>query len=276
MMIIDTHVHVWVEHCAKYPHHRVTPLPAFPVEELLSLMEDTNVYHAVLIQPSLYGYDNAYIADCINRYPDQLIGVGVVDVRSEDVSGQLRYWVEERGLRGIRLMPITDPCNDLLNGQGAHEIFDQAATLGITISLFIAPRHILQVKELIYEYPDTKVIIEHLGRPDDCGDGLEDAVQPLLQLANVPSVHVKLSGFHVISSETYPYSDTYPIIQAVWNAFGSRRIIWGSDVPGVLKKCTYHEILQFVQEKLVFLSGEDRDRILFGNARTLWGISDVT
>lgn len=269
-MIIDTHVHVWVEDCDQYPHLRMTPPPAFPLEDLLSLMEDTGISHAVLIQPSLYGYDNSYVADCVNQYPDQLIGVGCVDVFSETAAGQLRYWVEERGLRGVRLLPISDPHNELLVQQGTYEVFEQAGSLGIPISLFIAPRHVRQVEMLAKEYSATKVIIEHVGRPDEHDDGLEDAIQPLLRLAHIPSVYVKLSGFHVISSEPYPFSDTHMIIRAIWNAFGSHRIVWGSDCPGVLKKCTYDEILKFVQQKQTFFSEEDHERILFGTARTLW------
>jgi len=246
-MIIDTHVHVWDQHSERTPHHRLTPPPAVPVEHLINTMEKAGVTHAVLIQPSLYGFDNTYIADCLRKYPGKLTGVGCVDVRSKEVTGQLRYWVEECGLRGVRLMPIADPQDDLLGQPGTHNIFKQAADLSIPISLFVGPRHMDQVSAMTHEYPDTKVVIEHLGRPDDSKLGLIESIQPLLQLTGIPSVYVKVSGLHVISKESYPYPDTYAMIQLIWKAFGSRRMLWGSDFPGVLKNYGDRISLEFLK-----------------------------
>jgi len=271
-MIIDAHVHVWAEHSERYPHYRLTSPPAVPIEQLMSTMKETGVAHAILVQPSLYGFDNSHIVDCFDRYPGRLLGVGMVDVRSMDVADKLSYWVGERGIHGIRLMPLADPEGGLLDQQGVRSVFELAAHFDIPISLLVAPRHLAKVISLVKEYPNTKLIIEHLGRPDDSEKKLMEAIQQLLQIASSPSVYVKLSGLHAISKESYPYSDTHPILHEIWRAFGSQRMLWGSDFPGVLKKGTYEEIIVLIQQRLSFLTVEDQERILAGTARELWKI----
>jgi L-fuconolactonase len=273
-MIIDTHVHVWVEHSDQYPHQRLTPPPATPVELLLENMDKVGITHAVLVQPSLYGADNAYLADCLLRYPGRFAGIGMVDVRSPDAVKQLSYWVNERGIRGVRLMPLSDPQDDFLLQPGVRQICEQSAKLSIPVSILLAPRHIPILKVLISECPDTKVIIEHIGRPDVVEKPLEEAIQPLLELAPYPYVYIKVSAISYISRDKkYPFTDTFSMIRKVKEHFGSKRMMWASDFPGVLGRGGYAEELAIVRDWIPFLDQGEREWIMNGTAQTLWNFS---
>ena len=73
-MIVDTHVHVWSDDADRYPWHQTlahVPIPTYPApaENLLAAMDDAGVSHAVLVQPSVYGSDNRYLCDCLDRWP---------------------------------------------------------------------------------------------------------------------------------------------------------------------------------------------------------------
>ena len=273
-MIIDTHVHVWVDHTEQYPHQRITPPPATPLEFLLENMDEAGITRAVLVQPSLYGADNTYLADCLLRYPGRLAGIGMVDVSSPDSEKRLSYWVNERGIRGVRLMPFSDPQENFFLLPNVRQIFEQSAKLSIPISIFLAPRHIPNLRTLLSECPDTKVIIEHFGRPDVVEKPLDKAIQPLLGLAFYPNVFIKVSAISYVSREKkYPFNDVLSMTQMVKEHFGSNRMMWGSDFPGVLGRCGYAEELTIVRDRMSFLDHGEQEWILSGTAQTLWNFT---
>jgi len=273
--VIDAHAHVWVEDSPQYPHHpisvpRRSPSPSASVERLLAEMDGNGVTYAVLVQASLYGYDNSYVADCVRRYPGRFAAVGMVDVRSETPVERLAYWVTERGLQGVRLAPLLKSQADVLRHPGAREIWEGAARLGVPVCLLLTPRDIADVEKLIRACPETRVVIDHLGRPDLCNQDPSTVLQPLLNLAQYPCVYVKVSALPVISEAPYPHTDTFALICRVYERFGSRRMVWATDFPHILSQCGYANALAILRRQMPFLTHDDKEWILGGTARVLW------
>jgi predicted TIM-barrel fold metal-dependent hydrolase len=232
-------------------------------------MDASGVSQAVLVQPSLYGFDNSYIADCVRQYPNRLAAVGMVDVEAVDACERLAFWVRERGIRGLRIAPLLPSQADVLCHAGMARVWDQAAWLDIPICLLLTPSHIGDLHRLIRDCPGTKVVVDHLGRPDRGQSNLEVAIQPLLSLAQYPAVYVKVSGLPVISQEPYPHADAFPLIQSVYECFGPHKMMWATDFPHILDQCGYANALAMVHQ-FPFLTGEDREWVLGKTAQTLW------
>ncbi len=98
-MIVDTHVHVWEIDPPRYPIGPTAPgwtsLPDEPgtAEELLADMDANGVDRAVLVQTSWSTWDNGYIVDMARRYPDRLIGHGLVDPLDPNNAEIARGWL---------------------------------------------------------------------------------------------------------------------------------------------------------------------------------------
>jgi len=58
-----------------------------------------------------------------------------------------------------------------------------------------------------------------------------------LALARYERVFVKLSHLWSLSHEAYPYPDTHDQVRKLYDAFGPRRLVWGSDWPLVESYC---------------------------------------
>ena len=116
------------------------------------------------------------------------------------------------------------------------------------------------------KFPETKVIIDHLGRIG--GDGkIRDAdVQALCGLAKHPKVYVKVGAFYALGKKTPPYLDLGPLIRAVVQAFGANRCMWESDCPFQVVSHRYEDSIALIRDRLDFLSKEDRDWLLFRTA----------
>lgn len=111
--MIDAHVHVWTLDPERYPWQPIlghVPVPTKPatIEALLGQMDSSGVTHALLVQPSVYGWNNAYLCDTLTRYAGRCVGVCLVDPRSGRAGDDLLYWCRERGCRGLRVNTIGD------------------------------------------------------------------------------------------------------------------------------------------------------------------------
>src|SRR5882757_50349 len=106
---IDIHPHVISDDEGRYP-----PAPLFgkrsdwsqerpsAVETLIEQMDAAGVAKAAVVHSSTtYGFDNSYVVDACNRYPDRLIAVGSVDMLAADAVDAIRSWTA-RGLGGLR------------------------------------------------------------------------------------------------------------------------------------------------------------------------------
>jgi L-fuconolactonase len=73
------------------------------VETLIAAMNEAGVGKAAVVHSSTtYGFDNSYVVDGCNKYPERLAAVGSVDVLQPDAPERIREWVG-RGLAGLRL-----------------------------------------------------------------------------------------------------------------------------------------------------------------------------
>src|SRR5438105_9700308 len=98
-------------------------------------MDRAAVDHAVLVQPSVYGWNNAYLCDCLERYPSRFAGVCLVDPRSERCGDDLRYWCLDRGCQGLRINLIAETGATWLLGATQEAIWRVAAELDVSISM---------------------------------------------------------------------------------------------------------------------------------------------
>src|ERR1700683_3383727 len=78
--ILDPHVHVW-KHDPEFPFAAGAKVPDFDAtpEMLLDLMKANGVAETVIIQVIHYKYDNSYLGDVLQRYPEIFQGVCRVD-----------------------------------------------------------------------------------------------------------------------------------------------------------------------------------------------------
>ena len=73
-MIIDAHAHVWSSDPATYPWqpilaHVPPPTLLAPVERMVADMDRAGVDKVVLVQPSVYGWDNRYLMSASRAPP---------------------------------------------------------------------------------------------------------------------------------------------------------------------------------------------------------------
>ena len=94
-----------------------------------------------------------------------------------------------------------------------------------------------------------------------------------MDLARFLRVYVKISHTWNISGETYPWADTHGLVEEVYQSFGPRRIMWGTDWPVCLGKAEYGQTLSVVRDEMKFISAGDLEWVLGKTALRLWPFS---
>jgi L-fuconolactonase len=262
--VIDSHAHIW-KHDPKYPWARETTHPprhdATP-EMLIELMRANGVERAVLVQVVHYRSDNSYLADALKRYPDLFRGVGRVNPEDPAGPDHLSELAEQRGIVGVRIAPPSDPRGDWICGPLMDPLWTRCRDLKLSMCVLAPIERISDVARVIDRFHDIDVIIDHMA---DCPPDRPDALKHLLALKRFPCVSVKVSHTWSISRQPYPYPDSQVQVKRLYDAFGPKRLMWGSDWPLVEAYCGYARALRMVRDEMPFLNAEDKRSMLSKN-----------
>lgn len=274
---IDAHSHIWTPDVGHYPlaggfaASDMKP-PSFTAEELLATCRPSGVGRVNLIQMSFYGTDNRYMLDMIKLYPDRFVGTAVVDPLGE-APDRLMADLRPKGVRAFRIAPHFSkrPPARWLEPPGYSAMFAAAPRNGQALSCLINPEAFAEVDRMCGLFPETMVIIDHLGRVGSGGSIVPEDVDALCGLAKHPRVLVKVGAFYALGKKTPPYLDLAPLIRRVVQSFGVERCLWESDSPFQVVHGGYAESIALVRDRLDFLTPEQREWLLWRTAeRTLF------
>ncbi len=272
MRIIDPHVHVWKSDPAFpwAPETTNPPTVDATVEMLLALMAANGVDRTVLVQPIQYRWDNRYVADCLHRFPTKFMGVCRVDPEDPGAPDHLSHWVQEAGFCGVRLSPAVGPAGDWFTGPLMHPLFDRAEALGVPLLVLTRPGRLGDLAALLERHPDLDVCVDHMA---DASPADPAQVQAVVGLARYPRVTVKISHTWSISSEDFPWRDTWALVKEVYRAFGARRIMFATDWPVSLARTDYAHTIRVARDEMDFWAPGDLEWVMGKTALRLWAFA---
>jgi predicted TIM-barrel fold metal-dependent hydrolase len=273
-LVFDSHVHVWSDDRAAYP---MVPGRERPLDhhgsagELVELMDAAGVAAALLVQTPWLGEDNRYLVDAMRRFPGRFAAIGwLEDPPAPDAPERLERQRAADGFHGVRLH-LTDARVDAgVRAGAADPLFRRARALGVPVQfLNRIPQHpaILQVAR---QFPDLMIVVDHLGHPDVGEAPTFPSSAAFFELAQRPNVFVKVSNHVMHSRAPYPWADLHAYQRRTIDAFGPRRLMWGSNWPMQRPDPTYAQRLDAVRTDLPDLSHEERAWILGRTARSIW------
>ena len=134
---------------------------------------------------------------------------------------------------------------------------------------------------LVASVPDLKIVLEHLAGMGAIalGDRRERAEPPYadyqqaLKLADYPNTYLKIHGMGEICPPPFPYPEIPPFVEMAYQAFGSRRMMWGSDFPPVSLREGYRNALRFTMEQMPYCNDEDLEWIFGRTALSVYKFS---
>jgi predicted TIM-barrel fold metal-dependent hydrolase len=264
MMIVDAQIHLWAKGTPS-AHHRQTP---YLKEEALAAMDAADVDRAV-IHPVMWDPDSNELAvEAARAHPDRFAIMGWFYLDQADQGAAIETWKSRPGMKGLRFY-FSDPRSQSWPDDGTLDwLFPVAERLNIPVSLQ-ASAFLPRVGEIAERHPGLRISIDHMGVPRATAgaDAAYRNLPQLLALATHPNVAVKATGQAGYALDPYPFPSIHDALHRVFDAFGPRRVFWGTDITRM--HCTWRQCVTLFTEELPWLHGADLDLVM-GQAFCDW------
>lgn len=264
MIITDAQTHIWAPETPERPWleggRSFAHGDEYTLEQLVAEMDGAGVDRAVLVPPSFEGDRNDVCLAAAQAHPDRFAVMGRVTLADPASRGLLAGWRDQPGMLGIRVTFSRGAANDWLSDGTADWLWAEAETAGVPLMVF-APGHLSEVDQIAKSHPDLRLVLDHLAiRTDLQDDQIDPVLDDLVGLAARDNIAVKATCLPRNTTESYPFPFLHSRIEKVVDAFGPRRVFWGSDVTGL--PCSYREVVELFTKELTFLSEEDLEWVM--------------
>jgi predicted TIM-barrel fold metal-dependent hydrolase len=230
-------------------------------------MDGAGVDYAIVVHPEPYQDDHRYLEHCLRVGGKRLKGTILVFADQPDSVGKLKDLVQRLDVIAAR---IHAHAPDRLPPFGKPELRDlwkQAGEAGLAIQLHFQPRWAEGFEPLIQEFRDTRVIIDHLGRPFQ-GTPAEHAV--VVRWSRFPNTIMKVSSLPAPGTDADRSLPT--VIRQLTDAYGAERMIYGGGFGADATPQSYRAAFERAAGLLAHLSDAQRAKILGENAVRLFGL----
>ena len=200
--------------------------------------------------------------------------VGWVDLRSPLIMDQLLAYSANRKLVGVRHV-VHDEADDQFMLQPAFvKGIAALKEFNLTYDLLLFPKHIPVALKLVEMFPEQPFVVDHIAKPFIRNKTFSPWKEDLSELAKYPNVYCKLSGMVTEAVwNDWKEGDFTAYLDIVTEAFGTERIMIGSDWPVCTLSADYSSAMRIVINYSNQFSATVREAILGGNCLHFYKVS---
>lgn len=224
----DCHTHIFGDP-RRFP---LTPLRMYTpetasIEEMHALHRALHTDRVVIVQPSIYGTDNACTLDAIKQLGSNARGVAVIDDKTPDAALDE---MDRGGIRGIRVNLETPGLTDPAAGrQRLQAPIERVRGRHWHVQVYTRLSVIEGLKDQVLASP-IPIVFDHFGGAQASLGVRQPGFDVLLNLVRTGHAYVKVSGAYRSSTQLPDYADVAPLAKALIAA-NPQRIVWGTDWP---------------------------------------------
>lgn len=270
---MDAHQHFWQYDPQKYSWVPEGIQRNFSPMDLEPLLRQNGFEGCIAVQADQSEEETVKLLEMANTYSYIKGVVGWVDLTAENVEEGLELYSRDPAFKGVR-HTIWDEKGEFMT----HPHFQRGiATLGkfdLTYDILAFDYQLENAVELVKAFPDQPFVLDHMGKPK-VSEGMSEVWKKnIIELANSGKVYCKISGLVTkVSDPAWNTSDLFPFLEVVTAAFGTDRLMFGSDWPVCISAATYEEVLKVVEEFYRDFSEEEKGKILGGNATRFYNLN---
>lgn len=257
MLIVDSQIHLWTGGEAP-PHHWRAP---FTIDDALRETDAAGVDRAINCPAIWDPAANDYAVAAAEAHPGRFATLGWFDTARPADAGFVADFVARPGMLGLRFVLVSPEKQAMLCEGALDWIWAAADRLELPVGLIVQAECNGELARLAERFPGMRLLLDHIGiRPFL---KLPEAVADLdgiLALARFPNVAVKASGTPSMATDEFPFASVQPVLRRVFDAFGPRRMFWGTDYTRM--KCSWDECVRQFSEEIDWLAGDDLEWVM--------------
>lgn len=285
-MKIDTHQHYWLYDPDRYSWIsavmeclRRDRMP----EHCRQAMADAGVSYSIAVQARSEEAETEFLLGLAEATPTIAGVVGWLDLRGRDVEKRLDAWADHPLLKGFRHILQDEPnleqvLSDPAFGRGVALLQSR----GYVYDVLVRGPQLARVRDFCAAHDRHWLVLDHLGKPDLCVKDGPDArwLEAIAAMGDLPHVVCKISGLVTetdwISRDRLDAADVAAIfscMDAVLDAFGPERMVFGSDWPVCELAAPYATVAGLTQAWAASrLSASEQSAFWAGNAQRYYNL----
>lgn len=274
-MTIDSHVHFW-----KFNRTRdawitddMKVLQQDYLPEHLSLtLKRNDIDGVVAVQASQEEVETRFLCELAKTHPIIKGVVGWIDLQAENVEERLQHFAQYPEIKGYRHIVQGEP-DDFLLSKNFQRGISALQPFNYTYDILIYPRQLPAAIKFVESFPGQRFVIDHCAKPMIKKKEIDEWAANIRTIAQHPNVYCKLSGLLTEAVwKEWSAAEFYPYLDVVFDAFGTNRLMFGSDWPVILLSGMYVQWKSLVEKYMEKLPQEEKDLVLGENARDFYSL----
>ena len=200
--------------------------------------------------------------------------VGWVDLAARDSDAVLGRYAARPGFVGVRHVVQGEPDPDFLARPAFNRGIGRLRAHGLVYDLLLIPPQLPAAIRFVDRHPDQPFVLDHLAKPAIVSGPVDPVwAAPLRELARRSHVCCKLSG--VVTEVRHPAwtpALLEPYVHLAMEAFGSSRLMFGSDWPVCRLRGEYGDWTRAAEQLTAGWSDDERTALWGGTAQRVYGI----
>ena len=274
-MKIDAHQHfwqfnpqrdTWINEEMNVLKHNFLP------EDLLPILQENKFDGCVAVQADPSEEETKFLLQLAEENSFIKGVVGWLDLCNENINERLQHFSKYKKLKGLRHIVQAEPNgfmlqNNFLRGTAALEKYN------LTYDILIYHNQLEDAIKLVRKFPNQKFIVDHCAKPNIKEGEITLWKKNIEQLSNFKNVACKISGLTTEANwNTWGKNEIQPYLDVVFNAFGSNRLLFGSDWPVSLLAGNYTETVGLIENYILQFSKMDQQQIMGLNTLNWYNI----
>ncbi|MBX2894048.1 MAG: amidohydrolase family protein [Cyclobacteriaceae bacterium] len=267
-MRIDSHQHFWIYNRQRdswiTDEMQVIQQDFLPAD-LEPILKQHQFDGCVAVQADQSQMESSFLLKLANENHFIKAVVGWVDLMDEELPLLLQFCKHLIKLKGFRHILQAEQKGFMLQPK-----FIYGVTLlhqyNFTYDILIRESQLEETLAFVQKLPEQKLVIDHIAKPN-IGSDFTYWKKHLSAIAKHENIFCKLSGMVTEANwKKWKTEDFIPYLDTVFDLFGTKRVLYGSDWPVCLVAAQYEQQLNLVTDYIQSFSESEKEAIMGNNA----------
>jgi L-fuconolactonase len=273
---IDSHQHFWkynpVNHAWIDDDMKVIRRDFMP-SDLQPILQQNNIDGCVSVQVNQTEEETDFLLELADSHSFIKGVVGWIDLRADNIYERLEHYSQLKKLKGFRHIVQGESDSEFMLRPQFKNGISELGMYDFTYDILIYHYQLEQAIQFVKLFPEQKFVLDHIAKPDIKSGEYALWQTNIKKLALHENVFCKVSGM-VTEGEWHgwKHSDFKIYLDTVVKAFGTDRLMYGSDFPVCTLAATYEEQLNIVTDYFSSFTMLEKKKIMGDNASKFYGL----
>lgn len=278
-MKIDAHNHFWkydpISHAWIDDSMSLLRRDFLP-DEFTQILKENGIDGTVAVQADQSESETEFLLQ-LAEDNDLIRGVvGWLDLRSANLEERLNAFSNRKKLKGLRHIVQAEPDPKFMLTADFQQGLSKLDKFGLTYDILVFPTQLEATIETVRNFPNQPFVLDHLAKPYIKDGKINQWKANIQQLAASENTVCKLSGMVTEADwKNWKQSDFSPYLDVVVEAFGTHRLMFGSDWPVCKVAAAYEQVLDIVESYFADFSSLEKAQIFGGNAIHFYNLKEA-